>query len=169
MSKKFKLLIIPSLFSTLSYAIDLNNTEQILEHAIEVTQPLGVEINEAIKTIVTTSIPRSQISMDENNLTKIENNSTKKIEIVSEEKGDFNSGKNIFKYVLKDDCNMTGHKFSTQYTQEEWEEIAELNTIKDTIFESCPNVKNYYQDKWTIDLYNFFHEMSNDEDGIPEC
>jgi hypothetical protein len=64
---------------------------------------------------------------------------------------------------------MNGHKFANKHSQEEWEEIAELNKFKETIFEGCPNARLYYQERWTVDLYKFFHEMSNDEEGIPEC
>jgi len=87
---------------------------------------------------------------------------------VSTEKGNPVKGKNIYKYVLKEDCNMTGYKFAEKFSQEEWEEVIESNTFKETIFESCPNVKSYYQERWTDDLYQFFYEAS-DEDEIPEC
>ena len=63
---------------------------------------------------------------------------------------------------------MSAFKFAEKHSQEEWIEILENNKVKETIFETCPNVENYYQDKWTDDLYQFFYEASN-EDEIPEC
>jgi len=102
----------------------------------------------------------------ENNVTQKPKEEIKEIEVV--EKGNPRKGKNIFKYVLKEDCNTTAYKFAEKYTQEEWLEILEENKIKETIIQSCPNVKSYYQDKWTDDLYQFFYEASS-EDEIPEC
>jgi len=212
MPKIVPILILPTLFSLSMYAVDLTNTNEILNQATEATKELTAQlepiINEEIvqenienipledtpfieenfelnETIVIHSIPiESNLSTPntiENIETPAENNSsesniTEKTEEIKEEikekevveKGDPRKGKNIFKYVLKDDCNMTAYKFAEKHTQEEWIEVLEENKIKETIFESCPNVKKYYQDKWTDDLYQFFYEASN-EDEIPEC
>lgn len=221
MPKKIQLLILPTLLSTFIYAIDLNNTDEILNNAIEAVQTMQVEMNQIVSSpvenIITeptivleteiiapptiiieelnttspipfpitqenttltdehsriltapTSIEEDTIIEEKSNSSINEGNTTIP-EPMSEEKGDLKTGKNIFKYVLKTDCNMNGHKFANKYSQEEWEEIAELNKFKETIFEACPNARLYYQDKWTVDLYKFFHEMSNDEEGIPEC
>ena len=106
----------------------------------------------------------------ETNRSTMENNTsnTPEEQELSVEKGDPRKGKNIFKYVLKEDCNMTAFQFADKHSQEEWIEILEEDKIKETIFKSCPNVEKYYQDRWTDDLYQFFYEASN-EDEIPEC
>jgi len=230
MSQKIKLLLFATLFSIPIYAIEVNHTDEILNHAIEATQTMQVEMSEAINSSVeiieavsepiieslieteimppepiietiiepqippTPSIVESPIlipvviedinetveptpleekiitekAITETPLSTPESNTTKNPQPITEDKGNVVAGKNIFKYVLKTDCGITGHKFANKYSKEEWEEIAELHKFKETIFETCPNVKRYYQDKWTVDLYKFLHEMS-DEDGIPEC
>jgi hypothetical protein len=209
MPKKIQLLILPALLSTFIYAIDLNNTDEILKSAEEAIQTMQVEMNQVVSSpiteiiasipiiieelhttsptlppidegnitiltdehshILTASIPIEKDSLitEESNHSIKEENTTP--EPINEEKGDLTAGKNIFKYLLKADCHMNGHKFSNKYSQEEWEEIAELNKFKETLFEECPNARLYYQERWTVDLYKFFHEMSNDEEGIPEC
>jgi len=164
MSKIIQLLILLSLYSRLIYAIDLNSTNEIINNATEATKKLETELNlvvndrEANSTNVETNV-----TIVENNITSI----PEKQEL-SVEKGDSRKGKNIFKYVLKEDCNMSAFKFAEKHSQEEWIEILENNKVKETIFQTCPNVENYYQDKWTDDLYQFFYEASN-EDEIPEC
>jgi len=157
MSKIIQLLILLSLYSRLIYAIDLNSTNEIINNATEATKELEVELNSVVNDI------EANISIVENNITTIP-----KEQELSVEKGDSRKGKNIFKYVLKEDCNMTAFKFAEKHSQEEWIEILENNKVKETIFETCPNVENYYQDRWTDDLYQFFYEASN-EDEIPEC
>jgi len=157
MSKIIQLLILLSLYSRLIYAIDLNSTNEIINNATEATKELEVELNSVVNDIETNSINV------ETNITTI----PEKQEL-SVEKGDSRKGKNIFKYVLKEDCNMSAFKFAEKHSQEEWIEILENNKVKETIFQTCPNVENYYQDKWTDDLYQFFYEASN-EDEIPEC
>ena len=145
-------------------------TEMVIESNstnIEIVNAEPIEIiEESNSSVVTQSV---NIETD---TSSVENNTTtttipKKKE-VSVEKGNPRKGKNIFKYVLKEDCNMTAFQFAEKHSQEEWIEILEDDKIKETIFNSCPNVKNYYQDKWTDDLYQFFYEASN-EDEIPEC
>ena len=128
------------------------------------TEP--IEILEENRSVLTQSVVNL-----ETNRSSVEINTTTTIpeeKEVSVEKGDPREGKNIFKYVLKEDCNMTAFQFAEKHSQEEWIEILEEDKIKETIFESCPNVKNYYQERWTDDLYQFFYEASN-EDEIPEC
>ena len=260
MSKIVQILILSSLFSTSSYAIDLNSTNEILEEATEATKELAIQLEPLVNNVVEeiveveeesnktimpineeslieieqpplesesliqphltvenieinqTTIIEPQTSPIEENLTTqtlqnslevipldkeplpsfekmvIENNTTKEVtlslslteekkeEVIEKsviekdvvEKGDPRQGKNIFKYVLKEDCNMTAYKFAEKHTQEEWLEILEENKVKETIIKTCPNVEKYYQDKWTDDLYQFFYEASN-EDEIPEC
>ena len=131
--------------------------EEVIETPIET---ISLELNNTVETEI------NHEPSIENNLTEEKKEKPKEIEIV--EKGDPRQGKNIFKYVLKEDCNTTAYKFAEKYTQEEWLEILEENKVKETIIQSCPNVKSYYQDKWTDDLYQFFYEASN-EDEIPEC
>ena len=244
MSKKIKLLLFATFFSISIEAIEMTHTDEILNNAIDATQSMQKEMNQAIddtsfiqteeiisepiietivvETIVPSAIVNEEVNSStiipvlptpsnelnittttENNNTQIEaekkemvippvliketnisieentieieentieieeKNETKPQPIITN-KGNATAGKNIFKYVLKTDCGINGHKFASKYTQEEWEEIAELHKFKETIFETCPNARLYYQDKWTVDLYKFFHEMS-DEDGIPEC
>jgi len=164
MSKIIQLLIFSSIYSTLTYAIDLNSTNEIINKATEATKKLKIELNYVVNDIETNS------TNVETNINIIENNTTnipEKQEFFIE-KGNPREGKNIFKYVLKEDCNMTAFKFAEKHSQEEWIEILENNKVKETIFETCPNVANYYQDRWTDDLYQFFYEASN-EDEIPEC
>jgi hypothetical protein len=234
MSKIVHILILSSLFSLSTYAIDINSTTEILKQATEATRELSKELEPIINSnnitseeniesnlpIIEKSLTEMEIeqnplksesfiqppllleTVEENQTTTLyedietittiesieppppieivaksvltipltENNIT--IEEVTErevvEKGDPRKGKNIFKYVLKEDCNMTAYKFAEKHTQEEWLEILEENKIKETIIKTCPNVEKYYQNKWTDDLYQFFYEASN-EDEIPEC
>ena len=237
MSKLIQLLILSTLYSTLTYAIDLNSTNEIINKATEATKALEVELSsvvndveenvsnvsmvapmevveEKIEEIVSDEEPlveemaviesnstftpvvetvnaestemlSDEVVMFEENSsvvtqftnvelnTRIVENNTSTIIIVEEkelsvEKGNPKEGKNIFKYVLKEDCNMSAFKFAEKHSQEEWIEILEEDKIKETIFKSCPNVENYYQNRWTDDLYQFFYEASN-EDEIPEC
>jgi len=144
---------------------DLNGSNIIYAPSIETETEIITVIQDENRTLIETPSPiiSTPILIVESNI------SIPETQPIIEEKGNAAAGKNIFKYVLKTDCGINGHKFANKYSQEEWEEIAELNKFKKTLFETCPNVKNYYQDKWTVDLYKFFHEMSNDEDGIPEC
>ena len=96
------------------------------------------------------------------------NNQESVKEKTSKEKGDVLTGKKIFKYVLKEDCKLTAYKIAEKHSQEEWEELREHHKFKETLFETCPNVRIYYQDRWTKDLFQFIYE-SSDEDDIPEC
>jgi len=180
MSKIIQLLLLSSLYSTLIYAIDLNSTNEIINQATKATKKLEVELNGVVndvkeKTEVVTDEVIKDTVIEDSNSTNVERvnidsniSNTPKEEEISVDKGDPKKGKNIFKYVLKEDCNMSAYKFAEQYSQEEWIEILEEHKIKETIFKTCPNVKNYYQDRWTDDLYQFFYEASN-EDEIPEC
>ena len=199
MSKIIQLFLLSSLCSTLTYAIDLNSTNEIINKATEAISELEVELDLAINeveenvsivaplnivkedtslieensTVLETvaSIPSDIIETNvELNTTIRENNISLSVEKdeISVEKGNPKQGKNIFKYVLKEDCNMSAFQFAEKHSQEEWIEILEEDKVKETIFESCPNVKNYYQERWTDDLYQFFYEASN-EDEIPEC
>ena len=135
------------------------NVEIVNSEIIEI-----IEIIEENRSVLTQSVNL------ETNTSSMENNTsnTPEEQELSVEKGDPREGKNIFKYVLKEDCNMTAFQFADKHSQEEWIEILEEDKIKETIFKSCPNVENYYQNRWTDDLYQFFYEASN-EDEIPEC
>jgi len=143
---------------------------------IEMEQiPYVAEVIESTKNILpvveqtpTTEVVVTQEKKIETTDTKSNSNHKDVIEKEMAEKGDPRKGKNIFKYVLKEDCKMTAYKFAEKHTQEEWLEILEENRVKETIIKSCPDVEKYYQDKWTDDLYQFFYEASN-EDEIPEC
>ena len=169
-TKELSVELEPIINESIESVIDENNIT-ITEVKVE-----NIEINKNIKDnpkpieIEIETNSTKEITVDKNNTE--ENITIEKIEKVVEkdvvEKGDPRKGKNIFKYVLKDDCNMTAYKFAEKHTQEEWLELLEENKIKETIIKTCPNVKNYYQDKWTDDLYQFFYEASN-EDEIPEC
>lgn len=131
---------------------------------VEIVTAEPIEIIEENRSVLTQSVNlETNRSIVENNITNIPEEKE-----VSVDKGDPRKGKNIFKYVLKEDCNMTAFQFAEKHSQEEWIEILEEHKIKETIFESCPNVENYYQERWTDDLYQFFYEASN-EDEIPEC
>ena len=229
MSKNFKLLLLPTLLSTIIYATNGDGIDEIINNATDATETISTEIAEVIidtpatiiettetlitpnieapieetspiiETLTTLSSEANQTITEEVSSTSVELNTTEntlinsmqtpKIEEIpvatesnqttppkekeksqefSTEKGNPLKGKNIYKYVLKEDCNMTGYKFAEQFNQEEWEEILESNQFKETLFKTCPNVQNYYQDKWSDDLYQFFYEAS-DEDEIPEC
>jgi hypothetical protein len=189
MSKIIQLFLLSSLCSTLTYAIDLNSTNEIINKATEAISELEVELDlaineveENISIIAPLNIVKEETSLIEENSTVLvetnvelnttirENNISLSVEKeeISVEKGNPKQGKNIFKYVLKEDCNMSAFQFAEKHSQEEWIEILEEDKVKETIFESCPNVKNYYQERWTDDLYQFFYEASN-EDEIPEC
>jgi hypothetical protein len=176
--------------------MDINSTTEIINNVSEVTEeietsePFVVEemvfIEESNSSINEILINEEVLMIEEHNdslLTPLvenvelnksiaEKNTSTKVEVetpnLSVERGDPRKGKNIFKYVLKEDCNMTAFQFAEKHSQEEWIEILEENKIKETIFQSCPNVEHYYQERWTDDLYQFFYEASN-EDEIPEC
>jgi len=173
--------------ATKELEVELNSVVNDIEEKIEVsTEELitpketiiregnstNIEIlnTESIEIIDDNSSVLIQSVNLETNISSMENNisNTPEEQELSVEKGDSRKGKNIFKYVLKEDCNMSAFKFAEKHSQEEWIEILENNKVKETIFETCPNVENYYQDKWTDDLYQFFYEASN-EDEIPEC
>jgi len=173
--------------ATKELEVELNSVVNDIEEKIEVsTEELitpketiiregnstNIEIlnTESIEIIDDNSSVLIQSVNLETNISSMENNisNTPEEQELSVEKGDSRKGKNIFKYVLKEDCNMSAFKFAEKHSQEEWIEILENNKVKETIFETCPNVANYYQDRWTDDLYQFFYEASN-EDEIPEC
>ena len=183
MSKIIQLLLLSSICTTLIYALDINSTNEIINNATEATKKIEVELNSVVNDIkvATEEVIKPKEIVEENsslltesvnletNQSYIESNISNSPEEqeLSVEKGDPRKGKNIFKYVLKEDCNMTAFQFAEKYSQEEWIEILEEKKIKETIFKSCPNVEHYYQERWTADLYQFFYESSN-EDEIPE-
>jgi len=172
MSKIIQLLILSSLCTLFTYAMDVNSTNEIINKATEAVKELEVELNSVVNDVEEnlSAVAPVDVVKEKREELVVENNVTTKVEDaeLSVEKGDPKKGKNIFKYVLKEDCNMTAFQFAEKHSQEEWIEILEEKKIKETIFESCPNVEKYYQERWTDDLYQFFYEASN-EDEIPEC
>jgi hypothetical protein len=151
-----------------SVVIESNSTLPFIEKIVP-TESTEILIDKVVMLDDNSSFVTQSVNI-ELNTTIVENNISTLVEEVklSVEKGNPKEGKNIFKYVLKEDCNMSAFQFAEKHSQEEWIEILEEDKVKETIFESCPNVKNYYQERWTDDLYQFFYEASN-EDEIPEC
>jgi len=151
------------------------------------TVPL-IETTEIVETITgesdinqTSEKPEPTVNIKENNETKdslknitVHNEEEKPKKLTEEkvkeiiEKGDVVKGKNIYKYVLKDVCEVTGYEFAAKYNQEEWEEILETGKFTETLFNECKPLKKFYQDSWTKDLYQFFYESSEEEE-IAEC
>ena len=83
--------------------------------------------------------------------------------------GDINKGKKLFIKKLQKPCDMSGSRFAGFYSQDEWEEIVESGTLKDTVIEICPKLKEDYQEEWSPNLYQFVYEYANDSGNIPSC
>ena len=83
--------------------------------------------------------------------------------------GDISKGKKLFIKKLQKPCDMSGSRFAGFYSQDEWEEIVESGTLKDTVIEICPKLKDNYQEKWSPNLYQFVYEYANDSGNIPSC
>jgi len=137
----------------------------------------ATEKNNSINSIKT----EQNISI-ETNTTTVENNTSNKINtpVVKKErkfqakqlapkkqnfnmtKGDSKRGEAIFKKNLKKSCQISSYKFTTSYSQDEWEEIAESGSFREIVFKLCINIRKIYQDTWSPDLYQFAYEHAND-------
>jgi len=161
MTKTIQLFIIYSLSCSSLYASDVNVTLEIINRATNATKELAVELEPIVNG---NEVEGNVTETSDINLSSVKSEERE----VSVDKGNPRKGKNIFKYVLKEDCNMTGYQFAEKYSQEDWIEILEEKRVKEVLFKSCPKVESYYQERWTDDLYQFFYEASS-EDEIPEC
>jgi len=151
MKVKVLLLIVPLLTHGILYAMDKNETVEIINEASIAVAPLQNKFNTLL---------------NDTNAT----NETNQTSILKDDKlGTSNIGLIIFKTQIKPYCEMSGEKFAKQYMQEDWEEIYEEKELKKELIKACPQMKDKYQDKWTNDLYQFTLEYASDSDAIPEC
>ena len=77
-------------------------------------------------------------------------------------KGNSERGQEIFTQKLRKSCQTTSYKFASNYAQDEWEEIAEAGRFREIMFKLCLNIRDFYQDDWSPDLYQFFYEHASD-------
>lgn len=79
-------------------------------------------------------------------------------------------GQKLFSKKLKKPCGITGAKFASKHSQDEWEEIMEAGKFEDEIINICPNVKKgYVKPKWQEHIYDFSYEYANDSGNVPSC
>lgn len=160
-----KLLCINLLLSTFIQATETNTSIDMT--CIE--KEISVELN---TTIIENNISNETNITNESNITIIKKDKmvksfkTKQITSGGKNfnmtKGDSKKGKEIFTRKLKNSCQTTSYKFATNYSQDEWEEIAGSGRFKEIIFKLCLNIKSFYQDDWSPDLYQFAYEHAND-------
>lgn len=154
MKVKVLLLILPLVTHGLLYAMDKNETVEIINEATIAVAPL----QDKFATL-----------LNDTNSTDNTNESNQTTIIKDDKLGTSNIGLIIFKTQIKPYCKMGGEKFAKQYMQEDWEEIYDDKEFKMELIKACPNMKERYQEKWTDDLYQFALEYASDSDAIPEC
>jgi hypothetical protein len=82
--------------------------------------------------------------------------------------GNADKGQKIYLKKLKQRCDMTGGKFATLHTQDEWEEIFEEGNLANEIKELCPR-SGELKEKYLEDLYKFFYDYASDSGNVPSC
>lgn len=83
---------------------------------------------------------------------------------------DAGKGQKIFIKKFKKSCGMTGAKFASKHSQDEWEQIMEDGNFKNELMKICPDVKEgTIKDKWIKDIYEFSYEYANDSGNVPSC
>ena len=145
------------LLSIFIYATETNTTiESVqLEQNISTieTNTTAVE-NNTSHEINSTCIKKESITIEKRFQSKQQNfNMTK---------GNSQKGEEIFTKNLKKSCQTTSYKFATNYSQDEWEEIAESGRFREVVFKLCRNIRAFYQDSWSPDLYQFAYEHASD-------
>ena len=178
------------LFTSISlFAIDMNETSEIIEEATKATKAIQDDfetlINKPEKGSKKESIVKdeniTQAIVAEEIITVIESNETlittqetpnNELNITTEEdeeEGSITRGLIIFKTNLKVPCDMTGEEFAKNYTQEDWDDIYENKEFEKIVTEICPKIEGHYQEEWTPHLYQFSLKYASDSDEIPEC
>jgi hypothetical protein len=195
---RYKKLFICMLLLTLqNHAIDLNDSNQIIEEASFVT----VEIQNEMETIISQEpiiINEENLTYIENNITKenndsipsptiksvleIEENLTAEVNTTIEETnttvlnketfdmsaGSLEKGEEIYKKELKEVCETQKSELSEHYSQDEWEAFASEGKFENAIFEICPQIEPSYNKAWSEDLYQFYYQNARDSEAIPE-
>lgn len=79
-------------------------------------------------------------------------------------------GQKLFSKKLKKACGMTGAKFASKHSQDEWESIKEAGKFEEEIMKICPKVeKGKVKEKWQGHIYDFSYEYANDSGNVPSC
>jgi len=79
-------------------------------------------------------------------------------------------GQKLFSKKLKKACGMTGAKFASKHSQDEWESIKEAGKFEEEIMKICPKVeKGKVKEKWQSHIYDFSYEYANDSGNVPSC
>ena len=158
-----KPLFIILLLSTFTYATETNSTTDALKEKETIAEEISLELN---STIIDNNLS-NEINISVIKIESIEKSlpikkSFSKQKNFNMTKGDSKKGKNIFIKNLKKVCQSSSYKFSTSYSQDEWEEIAEAGRFREVVFKLCINIREVYQDNWSPDLYQFAYEHAND-------
>jgi len=82
---------------------------------------------------------------------------------------DAEEGKKLYVKNLKMLCSMSGLKFTSTHSQDEWEEIFDAGEYVNELKKLCPKIKSSYKKEWTSDLYKFSYKYANDSDNVPNC
>jgi hypothetical protein len=77
-------------------------------------------------------------------------------------------GQKIYLKRLKKVCGMNGAKFASLHTQEEWEEIRNIDSFGHEIEKRCPEVENF-KERWESDLFDFCYAYAKDSGNVPSC
>jgi hypothetical protein len=127
----------------------------------------ATDSNRTIDTQEALSIDHNATSLESHNNSEVNTSiiqkaNIKKYQNFNMSKGNSQQGKKIFNTRLKKSCQTSSYKFVNHYSQDEWEEIAESGSFRETIFKLCQNIRPFYQDSWSPDLYQFAYEHAND-------
>jgi len=156
--------------------LTIEETEENITTQIPITIPIIEESNTTLSSPVPILIEESNITQELNNtiIEEIESNSTKEsnntqtIDQLDIDEGNASKGEIIFKEKLEIDCNTTATEFAQKFSQEDWEDMGQDGTFKESIFKLCPKIKTYYDNNWTVDLYKFSYDNGNDCHDIPD-
>ncbi len=79
-------------------------------------------------------------------------------------------GQKLFSKKLKNDCGMTGAKFASKHTQDEWAKINDAGNFKAEIGKICPKADlDSLKDSWIPHIYDFSYEYASDSGNVPSC
>ena len=79
-------------------------------------------------------------------------------------------GQKLFSKKVKKSCGMTGAKFASKHSQDEWETIKEAGNFEAEIMKICPKVKEgQVKEKWIGHIYDFSRKFANDSGEVPSC
>lgn len=84
---------------------------------------------------------------------------------------DADMGQRLYLKKLKSKCKMTGAQMAAKYTQFEWEEDQEENTL---LIKECPKAKKFiksdsFQEKYKSHIYDFLEKYGSDSGEVPSC